>query len=413
MKERVQMNSAISNWESFAFNKWSLSIPIILVLITLISALVSGMRRGLYGGLITLSFGLSGWIVEIFCSPIIASSIANSIILKHKDLNINFDESIKPFFTGLVMLVFQIIFLSVGGIVILIFRNRISKAIIQRKNNHISTIGFRSLGGVAAVVGTIPCSIMVANVGGLVSINNDVIKANNAMLNIISFKRAKGAELYTPGLMGLSKLTSDYDKYKVQKADNKNNLIVNLKDYFGAFLNKSNYIIVDENNKIIYDKGLLNEFEANLKLQDKKFYFEPFYDSTNNKNWATNQQRLTNNLNSLIKLFTSSNESFSTLQYPFNELVKKYESQIKSILNIFTIPSLEHIKLIKSIEINVSDSYRLEIKKQYFNKTQEWIKKAFQTVINSNKELKNEKDLLEKSNILLETICQKIFKTLD
>lgn len=127
----------IESLENIAFNSWSILIPIILVIFIVILAIVSGLRRGIYGGLIILLFGLSGWIIGIFA----AKPLVDVIVIKTKITlpgNKQIDaEILRKMFYGIAMFVIQILFLIVGEIISLLLRKWIRKPLKNMRENKV------------------------------------------------------------------------------------------------------------------------------------------------------------------------------------------------------------------------------------------------------------------------------------
>lgn len=244
----------ISNWEKLAFSSWTTLIPILLVIIIIFFAIISGARRGLYGGIIIASFGLLGWIVAVLASPGLSSVLLISLKKNHASAVSEDFERLQPVVFGIAAVIIQLIFCIVGEVVLIIFRKQLNGSIKTRENNHINTAGFKALGGGIATIGLIPCSIMVANIAGLITTNNKVIEANDRAFKFLTFERGEGVSRYTPGLIANAKRTSETKKEKV--------IDIALKNWFEQFFSAGNYIFNSDDGWY-----LLDDFEINKNLE--------------------------------------------------------------------------------------------------------------------------------------------------
>ncbi|WP_406616998.1 hypothetical protein [Mycoplasmopsis adleri] len=400
----------IEQWQKFAFNPWSMIIPIVLVIIVISSAIISGIRRGIYGGIITASFGVGGWLIGFALSPVLASSIIKNVKFEHKEEVIRSVEELKPFLMGLMMLAIQIPFLIIGGILILILHNVLHKPIKRRKENHISTVGYRSIGAVIGTVGVIPCSILVANVSGVVTTQNRVINANDKMLEWISFNKAKGASLYTPGLIASAKLGVNV----LKGDDNKTNYNDDISDYFREFVNPKNYIVVNRetNQYVTYNKNIdLNIFKGTSPKYDIMFYFSldglSKEDVENKTYQAKNLNKLVENVRNIIVLFRTTKESFDIFNIILKLYSLYYSTEIKNLVNYINDVPDSIIQNANLIDVNIKPEQQLKLKSDAY------LQSAIQIIVEAiDYELKQmdnisedkKKIIIDKTNVVLNKI---------
>ncbi|MCE6061468.1 CvpA family protein [Mycoplasmopsis agalactiae] len=233
----------IESFEKIAFNSWSILIPIILVIFIVVLAIFSGLKRGIYGGLIILLFGLTGWIVGLFAAkPVVDIIVQNTKITLPDNKQVD-AEILRKMFYGIVMFGIQALFLIVAEIISLILRKVIRKPLKNMRENKVSTVGSRSLGAILSTAGIVPCAILAANVTRFMTANNKVIEANNKMLSAISFKKAEGVSRYTPGLIASAKIGNDL--LTSNNESNNNESVINAFEwYLQQFVRLENYILV-------------------------------------------------------------------------------------------------------------------------------------------------------------------------
>ncbi|EIN14989.1 Hypothetical protein, predicted transmembrane protein [Mycoplasmopsis agalactiae 14628] len=238
----------IESFEKIAFNSWSILIPIVLVIFIVVLAILSGLKRGIYGGLIILLFGLAGWIVGLFAAkPIVDFIVQRTKITLPGNKQID-AEILRKMFYGIAMFGIQALFLIVAEIISLILRKVIRKPLKNMRENKVSTVGSRSIGAILSTAGIVPCAILAANVTGFMTTNNKVIEANDKMLSAISFKKAEGVSRYTPGLIASAKIGNDLLTSNNESSNNES--VINAFEwYLQQFVRPENYILVSSDDK--------------------------------------------------------------------------------------------------------------------------------------------------------------------
>ncbi|MBZ4218152.1 CvpA family protein [Mycoplasma tauri] len=443
----------IENWESFAFNPWSALIPVLLVIFVFIFAIISGLRRGIIGGIIVMSFGLVGWIIALLICISISNTIVNIInekFLNNEGYNI---EVIKPLICGILMFLIQISFLIIGEIITLCFKKRIKNKFKNRKDNNVSSLSYRSLGAVLSSIGVIPCSILTANISGIVSTNNPIIDANDTMLKAISFNQAKGISKYTPGIIGGAYIADESTTKKSKNDDSEKTTISSAASYYiNQMLNPSNYVLkidfdfekngnkhrivqfISADGKVLssnnyYDENDTDENRKKFEIFDQKFgidskiYFQfdankngefEFVDHEKESNKLTPQSE---KLSKIFRFFTYSEESFSLFETVIINLAKQ---SLNDLFNVFydKIQEIDnHLKdsgaqisdwvikldgknfdesIRKLFKFNIANGTKIQVSSQkYINK----LKNIFVKIMKENEKISNTDNQLDEENI--------------
>ncbi|MBT1394403.1 CvpA family protein [Mycoplasma bovis] len=443
----------IESLENIAFNSWSILIPIILVIFIVILAIVSGLRRGIYGGLIILLFGLSGWIIGIFA----AKPLVDVIVIKTKITlpgNKQIDaEILRKMFYGIAMFVIQILFLIVGEIISLLLRKWIKKPLKNMRENKVSSVGSRSLGAVLSTAGIVPCAILTANVTGFLTTNNKVIDANDKMLNYISFKKAEGVSKYTPGLIASAKIGNDLlNASSGSKLDE--TVIGAFEWYLQQFANPDNYVLLsvskdgqakpiistnalkninrkEEQEKVL--QGLIPFIlgDSSVKKNGITLFFNfntssagAFkYDSNSGKieintdNSENTQLKVKNigKISNIFQLYTATPESFRILEY-LSKLGLKDAKASEGFDEIYSlVDQTEPVWDILNpaqLKFNMNPSYRIKVyDREYVKRMKDILFDLFEKNTGGKfkydrKELNEEK---MKSWVTIQTIHQKIY----
>ncbi|WP_027334754.1 hypothetical protein [Mycoplasmopsis felifaucium] len=363
----------VNTWKEVAFSGWSIAIPISLALIVIISAIISGARRGIYGGVITAIFGISGWLIGVLASPPLIKAIMDNANFNYKEAITRDSKELMPFIYGLAVLAFQIPFCIIGGILILILRKKIKKPMEQLKKDGKTTVAWRSLGAIIATAGVIPCSVFVANAAGIISYNKSTNNTNNQIISALSFNKARAVSSYTPGLIATAEIVNNY----VFDTKNTMELANTLKLYFEQFINPNNYIIINKNTgNAIYDSnGNINVEEAAGITGTKDLIFH--FSLSNSTSLNTEEQlsakeklvKAAQLINDILKMYTVTNESFSILNTIFKVATGLMKEFVNGFIKIIRDIPNELINNAEKIGVIIDKDYKLDFNaKEYLNK---------------------------------------------
>ena len=192
-----KLSNFVTNWENASSKPAFYAIPIIIFCLVIIIGIVSGIRRGIWGGVTILGFSIA-----IGIAPLISNQIIKKIDLKNSTLGLSSPDDAKvilKLLNGLIMLGIILIFNIIGEILIAVLHRPITKNIRIRQDNEKSTFVTRFSGALIAGVGVIPTAVLSANPTGAFAHKSKFIKVNDSMLKSLSFDKARGVGRFTPG----------------------------------------------------------------------------------------------------------------------------------------------------------------------------------------------------------------------
>ena len=329
-----KLSNFVTNWENASSKPAFYAIPIIIFCLVIIIGIVSGIRRGIWGGVTILAFSILGLGIAIGIAPLISNQIIKKIDLKNSTLGLSSPDDAKvilKLLNGLIMLGIILIFNIIGEILIAVLHRPITKNIRIRQDNEKSTFVTRFSGALIAGVGVIPTAVLSANPTGAFAHKSKFVKANDSMLKALSFDKARGVGRFTPGLIGLAKIGLDFTKEK----DNTNTLAASLEKYFQQFYNQDNYLY-KELPKPSYD-----ETTGTWKSQDidVQFYFSlaKITDENNGNNYIDKKipRFFNGDIQKIIDKFTETEESFKLLELILSKIDTSMYSNTKSELEKF------------------------------------------------------------------------------
>ncbi|WP_029513353.1 hypothetical protein [Mycoplasmopsis primatum] len=442
----------IENWEKFVFNSWSAIVPILLFFLILGLAILSGIRRGLIGGIIVLAFGISGWLVGFFVSPILTKAILNAVKFRYLDGQKYDLSKFWPAIFSISMFIIQIVFNIGGEIITKVFKGVIMKPIKDRENNHISTIPYRSLGAVVSTVGVIPCAVLTTNIIGIISSNNGAINTNDKLLSGITFGKGTGISKYTPGLIGAAKLDKDWNINEDKQLEEKQSIISSFNWYLKQFIDADNYAIIFDsaNNsgqkEIEVSQATLNKMDAKDRAKilnalittiqknakgevDSKIrvYFNfntkkdsdgLKYDPKNNyAEYISDQNSYgMDKIKNVVGLFNYSYESFTIFEEIITKLPVDSKNNIfKEFYSLVDNAGLKWNILfgLANFKFNINQEYQIELKnKVYIQKIKDVIFSLFQKAderFTYQKDLLNDENIMNKKEKELNTTNEKIY----
>lgn len=364
-----KLSNFVTNWENASSKPAFYAIPIIIFCLVIIIGIVSGIRRGIWGGVTILGFSILGLGIAIGIAPLISNQIIKKIDLKNSTLGLSSPDDAKvilKLLNGLIMLGIILIFNIIGEILIAVLHRPITKNIRIRQDNEKSTFVTRFSGALIAGIGVIPTAVLSANPTGAFAHKSKFVKANDSMLKALSFDKARGVGRFTPGLIGLAKIGLDFTKEK----DNTNTLAASLEKYFQQFYNQDNYLY-KELPKPSYD-----ETTGTWKSQDidVQFYFSlvKITDENNGNNYIDKKipRFFNGDIQKIIDKFTETEESFKLLELILSKIDTSMYSNTKSELekfieNVKKLSSLGLNTNFKNIEIFGKDWQKLKVPKQF------------------------------------------------
>lgn len=384
-------SNILTNWENASSKTGLYAIPIIVFCLVIVFAIISGFRRGIWGGITIMCFSLLGLGISIGVAPLISNEIIKKIDLKNATLGISTKDDVKviiELFNGLIMFGIVVIFNIFAEILIAILKKPITKHIEVRKqakklieagqleNNSeaagkkekTSTALTRISGGLIAGFSIIPTAVLSANPIGAITYKSDFVKTNDKMLNALSFKKAIGVARFSPGLIGLANIGLDF----INKKESNQTIAYSIEKYFQQFYNQDNYMYKGQ-PKPKFNKTT-GEWES--PTIDVQFYFalKEVNDVNNKENYVDEKiPRFYNgDMQKIIDKFTETDESLKLLELIMSKINTSVYENSKSELEKFIemAKKLESLGIkpnFENIEIFSKSWQKLKVPKKYLN----------------------------------------------
>ncbi|MDC8938083.1 hypothetical protein [Metamycoplasma hyosynoviae] len=383
----------VNNWEWYTTKSWLVIIPIALFCLTVLFCWITGLKRGVWGGLMFSLFAWGGFALSIFIAPLISAKItqraANLIDFKKYVNENDAKEILAGLINGLIILLLTLAVVLVGEIFYLIFRKKITKPIrkIKAYNETIgengtkkSTAKLRFGGMMLATAGAVPMAVLMANPAGIVMKNNKLMNVNDLILRKISFNKAVGMQQYVPGLISLSTIGVDYIKHKDDKS---NSLIGNMEKYFQQFYEQKNFRIKDVpkvdfdiwDGNITIDAAIAFYFSLK-KVDDDSFKDEKYEEEIIDKFFN-------GDINKILDGFFANDECYKMLDLIIKKITTdidgkmpekdKYIKNIQQMLN--KNPGIKFSSDTTNIKVFSKKWQRIEIKEKYYDRVKKAILK--------------------------------------
>ena len=90
-----KLSNFVTNWENASSKPAFYAIPIIIFCLVIIIGIVSGIRRGIWGGVTILAFSILGLGIAIGIAPLISNQIIKKIDLKNSTLGLSSPDDAK------------------------------------------------------------------------------------------------------------------------------------------------------------------------------------------------------------------------------------------------------------------------------------------------------------------------------
>ncbi|KKB26857.1 hypothetical protein MM26B8_00350 [Mycoplasmopsis meleagridis] len=321
----------INKYWNFSNNPNYWFIPLIWIIIVLAISVFIGYKKGFIKSLFNLALIIiSTLLASLIALPILGAIQANSTSWLERLFNLQIEtinkqiDIIKPLIAGvLILVIFFILYSVLSLILFIIFKltKILTLGIFNR--NHKSVLS-RSLGATIGVVNAIIPIALTTNLSATINYNNAVVKANNSLLNVVTFGQAKGISEYAPGGNALSNIIADDD---IRKGFN---------DFFSSLTSEKN---ITYNNKLINSSNLNTVIGAEPEII---FGINPWTGNTTKER----VERISKVIEQL-RLFSLTNEStdlFRLMIYSTNSAVDK--DKVKEyVANVARIFSIAHIDL--------------------------------------------------------------------
>ncbi|EGV00593.1 hypothetical protein MCSF7_00035 [Mycoplasmopsis columbina SF7] len=317
-------------YNKFAINSTHAWLPVIFFLIIIAIGFFVGLKRGLKASLINLGLSIGSLIVAVIVTLPIVNSIVNNLENTNalpSEIGINgkiqHPEIVYPLVFGVIVLALMLFILFITKLIYwIVLRKWSMKKFKEAKKEGKKLWGNRFSGAALSVASFMPAAILLTNFTGIANYENKAIKANDALLKIITFGKASGISSYGPAIAAIEMALED-QKY----LDGTNEL-------FNKFSQKENY-----NTQLSADILLaLRDKSKNFTLE-----FNPWRDDSSERT-----VELVKKGQEFINKFNATKESASLLAFAIYNIQSSIDKEgFKSSIE-------ELIRTLESLNVDLS-----------------------------------------------------------